>query len=96
MTDHPFHAQILNAAIDIAQTDGWRAVTRDRVAEQAYVAQGSVNAHFGTIDALRTAVMEEAVRREIVAIVAQGLAEQHPAARAAPVDLKRRALEQML
>lgn len=93
MEQHPFHAQILDAAVAIASEHGWRSITRDRVAERAFVAQGSVNAHFGTIDALRDAVMQAAVERGLLDIVAAGLAEQHPAARAAPPEVKRAALD---
>lgn len=87
---------IFDAAMAIAETDGWRALTRDRVAERAGVGQGSVNTHYGTIEALKSAVMVEAVRRQMVAVIAHGLVEQHPAAIAAPPELKRRALEMLV
>ncbi len=96
MTDHFLYTPILNGALTVAQNDGWRAVTRDRVAEEAGVGAGSVNTVFGTIDALRGAVMHEAVQRQILPIIAQGLADRHPIARAAPVELKKRALDLML
>lgn len=101
-SEHPFLAQILNAAVAMAEKYGWRALTRDRVAEYARVGAGSINTHFGRIENLRDAVMDEVVRRAnsgddtALTILAQGLCDGHPSAKAAPVDLKRRALDLML
>lgn len=86
---------VLEAAIALAQERGFAHVTRDLVAERAQVAAGSVNNAFGTMDGLRDAVMAAAVERELVDIVGQGLAAGHPAARAAPEDLKRDALAKL-
>ncbi len=85
------HDAILQAGLTLAERDGWGTLTRDAVARQAGVADGSVNHAFGTIDGLRSAVMAEAVARRIVSIVAAGLVAGHPAARDAPADLKRAA-----
>lgn len=86
---------VLDAALTAAESHGYRAFTRQQVADIAGVATGSVNNAFGTMDALRDAVMSVAVDRGLVAIVAQGLADRHPAAIAAPGDLKQQALAQL-
>lgn len=102
MSKHVRHDQILDAALALAKRSGWKALTRDRVAEAALVGAGSVNTVFGTIEDLKSAVMREAVNRAIagddmlVDLIAEGLCERHPAARAAPEDIKRKALERMM
>lgn len=86
---------VLNAAVEIAQERGYASLTRDGVADRAGVAAGSVNNAYGSMDALRDAVMAHAVDQRLVDIVGQGLAAGHPAARAAPDDLKQEALAKL-
>ena len=64
---------LLDVAVQQAQRHGWRALTRDQVAEAAGVSTGLVSARLGTMDALRRSVMRAAVQRRIVPIVAEGL-----------------------
>jgi len=84
---------VLDAAVTLASAKGYRNVTRLDVAAQANVAAGSVNNAYGTMDALRDAVMAAAVERGLADIVSQGLADRHPAAVAAPDALKQQALQ---
>lgn len=83
---------VLDAAVKLAETRGYRTITRQQVADEAQVAVGSVNNAFGTMDGLRDAVMAAAVEREIGPIIAQGLADRHPAAVNAPADLRTQAV----
>lgn len=83
---------VLDAAVACAQLHGYRNITRSQVAQRAGVAVGSVNNAYGTMDGLRDAVMAEAVANGPISIVAQGLADKHPAAVAAPQELKDAAL----
>ena len=83
---------VLEAAIALAEEYGMQAVTRPRVADAASVAVGTVSNAYGCMDGLRDAVMSAAVEREILPVIAQGLAERYPAALAAAPDLKTRAL----
>jgi AcrR family transcriptional regulator len=53
--------QILQAALLLLKQQGVDALTRDRVAAEANVANGSVNVHFKTIDNLKDMVFEYAV-----------------------------------
>ena len=82
---------ILAAAVLIAQRLGWGSLTRDLVAVQAGVATGSVNHEFGTMDALRDAVMADAVKHKHLRVLAAGLVEGHPIAKAAPLELRQEA-----
>lgn len=86
---------VLDAAVALAERHGMGAVTRPRVADESGLSTGTVSNAFGSMDALRDAVVAAAVEREIVVIVAQGLAERHPVALAAPAELKQRALEKL-
>lgn len=102
MPEHPYRGQVLEAALRVAQKHGWKALTRDRVAEEATLGAGSINSAYGTIDALKHAMIEEAVRRAadgdttVLPILAHGLCERYPAATGAPEHLRRAALEIML
>lgn len=84
--------QILEAAVALAGERGFRKYSRRDVADRAGVADGSVNNAYGTMDGLHDAVMGAAVERSLLGIVAEGLAARHPAACAAPQDLKDSAL----
>lgn len=85
--------KILEAAIEEAKRVGCRNFTRREIAARAGVADGSVNHAFGTLDALRDAVMRAAVAREIVSIIRQGLADGHPVAHSAPPGLIQLAMQ---
>lgn len=87
---------ILKVATRMALKNGFTSLTRDAVAEEACVAMGSINHHYGTMAALRDEVMRNAVDNEILEIVAQGLASGHPIAQGAPVKLKQNALKTLL
>jgi len=84
--------RILAAAGRLAKRHGFRSFSRDQVAAEAGVSAGSVNNAYGTMDGLHDAVMAQAVEQRDGDIVAQGLALRHPAALAAPQDLKDSAL----
>lgn len=86
---------VLDAAVSLAERFGMQAVTRPRVAAEAGVSCGTVSNAYGDMSALRDAVMSAAVDREILPVIAQGLAERYPAAAAAPPELKTRALSQI-
>ena len=86
-------SRVLEAALALANSiNGLERMTRESVAMLAGVATGSVNTAFGTMADLRIAVVEEAIKREVLAVVAQGIAGAYPAALAAPRDLQMRAL----
>lgn len=84
---------VLDAGVSLAERIGMHAVTRSGIAADTGLSVGTVSNAFGSMDALRDAVMAAAVDREILPVIAQGLAERHPAALNAPAELRRRALE---
>ena len=81
-------AQILNAAMAIAQTAGYSRITLQEVARQAGCTHGLVLYYFSTIVQLRRAIMSEAIRTRDAVILAQGLAIGDSKAKRAPPDLK--------
>ena len=85
------HAAVLAGAIEATRKYGYRNFTRDSVARFANVANGTVNHAFGTMAALRDAVMREAIEKEMLDIIAQGLADGHEMARNAPPKLRQKA-----
>lgn len=76
MTKH----RILTAALDLSNQDssGWIRLTRAQVAHHAHCAPSLVSYYFGTVDMLKTAVMERAVRGGLVTVIAQGRIMHHP------------------
>lgn len=95
MTPDKRSAEILEAAVKLAKRIGFRRLTRDGVAEAAKVSTGLVSTHFGGIEGLRDAVMRVAVRDEVLAIVADGIANGNRIARRAPASLRQRALQSL-
>ena len=86
---------VLDAAIELAETNGYSNITRDLVAERAGVAAGSVHNAYGDMAALKDAVIAAAVERQILPIVGQALAARHPVALKAPEELKAKALSSL-
>jgi len=84
-------AQLLDVAIALATKHGLANITRDQIAETAGVAQGLVSLRLGTMDKMRRAVMRNAVSREILPIIAEGLASRDRFAMGAPEALRKRA-----
>lgn len=86
-------AELVAAALDMALAMGYQRVTRDAVAALCNVSAGTVSRYFGSAGNMRSTIMREAVIRELVPIVAQGLAANDPQACGAPQALKSQALE---
>ena len=88
--------QILSAAVRVVRDMGWEGLTRDRVAEEAECAVGTINNIYGTMDDLRDAVMTEAINiiengdhcDEIIKVVSHGLANGDKIAKSAPRMVK--------
>lgn len=83
---------ILSVAIDICNKQGYNNLTRERIATQAGIATGLVNHAFTTMTKLRRAVMRAAIQREILPIVAQGIATGCSIAHDADNVLKHKAM----
>lgn len=82
------NSAILEAAIELAKTEGYDWITRDAVARAAGVSTGSVHNAYGNFVELKREVIRQAVARGIVPIVAKALADQHPLAQSASPALR--------
>lgn len=83
--------RILDAALKLAEADGYQWITREAVAALAGVSPGTIHNVFGTMPDLKRAVLKAAVERRIIPIVAQGLGDRHAIVQDAPEDLRREA-----
>lgn len=85
--------EILAAALDIAERSGLAAVSGKKIANALGVQRPTVMYHIVDMAALRQDVMREAIRTEVLAVIAQGLALGDAIAQGAPKGLRRRAAE---
>ena len=83
---------ILEAAINLATADGYISLTRGAVASHAGISPALVTFYYLSTRLLLQAVMEEAVRREILPVIAEGLATRCPIALAAPPAVRQAAI----
>lgn len=79
-------------ALKLAASSGWRTLTREKIAEKAGVSTGIVSYRFGTMNELRRTVMRAAIAQEVLPVVAEGLALGDRFAKAAPPELRQRAV----
>ena len=70
--------QILKAAVALAKTRGYRGVFKRHVAAVLGCGMGTINYHFGTMDALRAEIVREAIRLGDRQIVLQAVALRDP------------------
>jgi AcrR family transcriptional regulator len=89
-------SRILDAAMECAEADGYQWITRGQVASAAGVSVGTINTAYGTMRELKRAVLTAAVERRNLALIAQGLADNHPIAAGAPSDVRRAAAAHLL
>lgn len=85
-------ASILEAAISAAQKQSFSGLRLHHIATAADCSNALVVSHFGTMTKMRRAVMRAAISRELLPIIAQGVAMSDPAAIKAPKELKDKAL----
>lgn len=83
--------RILQAAMTIAAHTGIKSITRDSVAAKSKTGAGTVNYHYRDMSTLRDAVVKLAIETRNLLVIGQALAERHPLALAAPVDLRKEA-----
>jgi AcrR family transcriptional regulator len=85
--------EILNAAIELSKEIGYSHITRDGVAERAGTSYALVSVYYGTIDNLKSEVLKEAIKQEILEIIGQGLARKDKQTARLPLKLKRKVLQ---
>ncbi len=83
---------ILDAAVNHAEDVGYQNMTLKSVADAANCSTGLVIRYFTKMALLRSAVMHEAVRNDVLAVVAQGLAAKDSIACGAPIEIRNAAL----
>lgn len=69
---------ILNAGVELAKTRGYREVFKRNIAAVLGCGMGTVNYHWETMDALRKAIVIEAINTGCRQIVAQAVALRDP------------------
>jgi AcrR family transcriptional regulator len=84
--------EILDAAIDVAERDGYHQLNRGNIALKAGVSRALINNYFGTLKQLQRAVMRRAIKDGNHRIVAAGLAINDPVALKASPEVKQAAL----
>ena len=70
--------QILTAGVTLAKARGYRGVFKRHLAEVLGCGMGTINYHFGTMDALRAEIVREAIRVGDSQIVQQAVALRDP------------------
>lgn len=81
-------AAILEAALTLAKLHGYRALTRDMVADAAGVSPALITRYFYAFPLLQSEVVSEAVRLGLPELVAEGLVSGEPAALNAPESVR--------
>lgn len=89
-------AAILQAAIRLAESDGWLSLSRDAVATAAGVSPGLVSFYFLATQLLRDELMQAAVDAGILSVVAEGILARHAVALAAPLAVRQAAFNAMV
>lgn len=88
--------KVLELAVQLAIKQGYRNVTRQQIADRSGVSVGTVSTYFGTMAGLHRAIMSYAVSRQVLPVIAQGLAERNSKAQGASLEVRRAALDSLL
>lgn len=86
-------ARILEAAIEMALDEGYLMITKRGIARRAAVNESSVAYYWGDVEGLKRKVLEVAVERGIIKILAQGLCAGDGIAVQAPLEQRKLAGE---
>lgn len=86
-------AEIVAAAVHVAERDGIQRASFGAVAEVARCSRSTVVHYYPTLPQLHRDLMRAAIRRECLPVVAEGLARRDRHALKAPEQLKDRALQ---
>jgi AcrR family transcriptional regulator len=89
-------AALLECALRIAQSQGYTKLTRLQLARAAGVSEGQISNVFGSMKQLRIAIIQTAIEKKNLVIIAQGIAAGDKKTSLLPLNIKRQALEQML
>ena len=81
---------LIDAAMPLAEQYGYDSVSRSMVAEAAGISESLVSRYWTAPD-FHAALLEAAIVRENLTVLAQGLAARHPVATSAPLELRQAA-----
>lgn len=84
--------EILNIAIKLAIKVGYKAITREMIADTINVSPGLITRYFGTVRKLKREIMKTAIEQENLIIIAQGLSVQDPLTEGIKKELKHKVL----
>ncbi len=85
-------AQLLNAALPLAEEVGCAHVTQHAVAKASGVSGSLIPHYFGSMCGFRLELMRLAIRKENLLVIARGLADDDDLAKATPQGLRDRAI----
>lgn len=88
--------QLLAIACELAETTHFRQVSRGQLAERAGTATGNVSRVFGTMDQMRSDLIEYAITHKRLTVVAQAIIDKHPAVNDLAEDVRVAALGSMI
>ena len=86
---------IIDAGLRVASVHGWRAVTREKVANEAQISPAMINIRFSTMAQLLRSVMRKAIEDKMLHVIAQGYAAGDPTALKIDDELKRLAFSSL-
>jgi len=89
-------AEILVAALNVAERTGFNQLTREQVAIKAGCAESLVSVYFGTMIKLKRDIMRVAVRQRNLTVIAQGLAVGDKHAKKADKSLQSESLQSLI
>lgn len=89
-------AQILDAALALAERTHYAKISREQLAAAlGWRSPALITYHMGTMEAFRRTLMREAVKRESLRVIAQGIACRDRHAMKAAPELQDRALQSL-
>lgn len=85
-------AQLLDVAVELARKNGFANLRMLHISQSADCSNATVVGYFKTMVQMKRAVMRAAISREVLPIIAEGVAMRDPVAKKACPDLQRKAL----
>jgi AcrR family transcriptional regulator len=85
--------QLFEIAIEMAVKYGYRNLKRKMIAEQVGCSTALVSKYFLSIGHLRRDILNAAIRREVIPIIAEGIAAKEPRFKRIKPELKQKAIE---
>lgn len=88
--------KIIDHFLNLAERRPYDRISRDDIVADLNMVPANLNHIFGPVSKLRDEMMVRAVETERLRVIASGLERGHPVAKAAPEELKKRALETLI